>query len=346
MIRVALVGCGRFAERHHLRQYAELRDRVEFVAFVDPERDRACLLRDRANAGEVCREIGELPGPECIDYVDVCVPHRYHHPIGLELLRAGYNVLLEKPLALSTDECDDLIAAAERKGVRLGVGMHTRFSPPWIAVRDFVRAGNAGAPLFASAAFNSNLASFHEGGGAATPWRGLADAGGGALLDLGIYPADFFIWTFGDPVLVQGMRLAHSPSDPDSGRRGSEMTGFVTAEMTGSVVVSIQATWDYPQVKLPPGINDVGLSCRIVCEGGVLVAPDNVEGRPAVFYPGKGRGPVLVDMPEVEPELSQVVSSAEKREEFPITGREGRRSVALIEAALDSIATRRAVSPR
>ena len=165
-------------------------------------------------------------------------------------------------------------------------------------------------------------------------------------MDLGIYPADFFIWTFGEPVLVQGMRMPDSPSDPDGGRRGSEMTGFVTAEMTGGVVVSIGATWDYPQMKLPPGINDMGLSCRIVCEGGVVVTPDNIQGRPAVFYPAKGRAPVFLDMPKVEPELSQVVSSAERRGEFPVTGREGRRSVAFIQAALDSIATGRAINPR
>jgi len=345
MIRVAIVGCGRFAERYHLRQYGELGDRVQLVAFVDPDADRAHLLQTRAGTGKTYRDIKGLPGPDQVDYVDVCVPHRFHLPVGLSLLEAGHNVLLEKPMALSTDECDQLIGAAERKGLRLGVGMHTRFSSSWAAVREFIRAGRGGTPLFASAAFNSSLASFHEGGGAATLWRSSADGGGGALIDLGIYPADFFVWSFGDPVVVQAMRLRNSPSDPAGGERGSEMTGFVTAELEGGVIVSIQATWDYPEVKLPPAVGVGGISCRIVFEGGVLLAPDRVQGHPAVFYPAKGDGPVLLEMPEIEPELSQVVSSVEKGREFPVTGLEGRRSVAFIEAALDSITTGRGVVP-
>lgn len=346
MVKIALVGCGSFAQKQHLRQYSALEDRVELVAFVDPDSERASEFRKRVGTGEVCRDISELPGPDGLDYVDVCVPHRFHLPIGLSLLKAGHNVLLEKPMALSTDECDQLIGAADHNHVRLGVGMHTRFNSSWVAVREFVRSGKSGVPLFASAAFNSSLASFHKGGGAATPWRGSAEGGGGALVDLGIYAADFFAWTFGDPLRVQAMRLAKSPSDPAGGQRGSEMTGFITAELKGGVVVSIQATWDYPEAKLPPALDDKGFSCRIVCERGVLLVADHTQGGRPAFYSTESDEPIPLEMPDVEPELSQVVSSAEKRDEFPVSGREGRRSVAFIEAALDSIASGRAVTPR
>jgi len=345
VVKIAIVGCGRFAERHHLRQYSSLADRVQLVAFVDPDQDRTRMFRKAAGSGQAYHDVSELPNPDQIDYVDVCVPHRFHLPVGLALLEAGHNVLLEKPMAPSTAECDELIGAADANRLRLGVGMHTRFHPSWAAVREFIQSGKAGRPLCASGAFNSNLASFHEGGGAVSPWRSSTEGGGGAVLDLGIYLADIFLWTFGDPVLVQAMRVANSPSDPPGGRRGSEMTGVVTAELEAGVIVSFQATWDHPKVKLPPGANGGGMSCTIVCEGGVLLAPDQAQEHPAVFYPSGQKAPVLLEMPEIKPELSQVVSSVENGEEFPVTGREGRRSVAFVEAALDSIATRTGVVP-
>jgi len=346
MTKVAIVGCGRFAENSHLGPYLKLADKVALVGFVDRDLERARMFAGRAGTGEVYRDISDLPGPGEIEFVDVCVPHRHHVPVGLALLDRGHNVLIEKPMALSTADCDRLIKAADGKGVRLGVGLHTRFDPCWVAMRTFVLAGGAGRAIYAAASFCSNLPAFNDGGGALAPWRASADGGGGALPDLGIYVADILAWTFGDPVLVQAMRSPRSPTDPPNGKRGSEMTALVTAELEGGVVVAMQATWDHPQAKLPPALSSDGIVCRVVCEDGVIVAPDRVLGHPVVFYPAGGGAPVYVEIPNVEPEIAQVVSAAEERREFPVTGREGRRSVAFVEAALDSIAARTGVAPR
>ena len=158
--------------------------------------------------------------------------------------------------------------------------------------------------------------------------------------------ADIFVWTFGDPVLVQAMRVPHSPSDPAGGQKGSEMTAVVAAELEGGLVASLRTTWDYPAVDLPPVLEGAGVTCKIVCEGGVLFTPDPASESRAAFYAVGKKEPLLLEMPKVEGELSQVVSSIEHGREFPITGVEGRRSVAFIEAALDSISRRTGVKPR
>lgn len=346
MVRTAIVGCGRFAENGHLRHYLTLGERVQLVGFVDLDESRARAFQEKAGTGEVYTDISQLPDSDCLDYVDVCVPHPYHLPVGLALINAGHNVLVEKPMALSTQECDALLRAARHKRAKLGVGMHMRYSAAWIAARDFVRSGRAGRPLYANGLFHSNIEQFHSGGGAREPWRAAPEAGGGAMMDLGIYLADIFAWIFGDPLKVQAMRVPNSPSDPAGGHRGSEMSVLVMAEMPAGVIASIQTTWDFPQVRLPSQFRMGGVCAQIICEDGVLLTPDPVQDYPVTFYARGKETPERIALPTVEPELTQVVDAMERGDDFPLSGREGRRAVAFAEAALDAIEQGIGIRPR
>ncbi len=137
-IRVAVVGVGDFG-RNHARVYRELPN-VDLVGLVDLNAERA---------GLVAAEFGTsaLPNIEAlegrVDAVSLAVPTAEHARIGCELLRRGIDVLVEKPMAVSVGEADELIAAARASKRVLQVGHLERFNPAVVAVEEIIRR-----PLF------------------------------------------------------------------------------------------------------------------------------------------------------------------------------------------------------
>jgi predicted dehydrogenase len=124
-LRVAVVGVG-YLGRHHARILSDTAG-VELVAIVDSNEPRA---REIA-AGCGARPLSDVAALDDlgVDAVTVATPTVSHHAIARRLLERGVPVLVEKPLARTLDEADDLIAAAARAGVPLAVGHTERFNP-------------------------------------------------------------------------------------------------------------------------------------------------------------------------------------------------------------------------
>src|SRR3954471_2120070 len=91
----------------------------------------------------------ELLARDDIDVVDIVVPSHLHHEIASAALRAGKHLLLEKPMALTLDQCDDLIRIAREKKRILAVGHELRLSSLWGKVKEMIDAGFVGDPLYA-----------------------------------------------------------------------------------------------------------------------------------------------------------------------------------------------------
>jgi predicted dehydrogenase len=137
-VRVAVVGAGEFG-RNHVRVYREM-DAVDLVGVVD---------RDSGRADSVAAEFGttaiasleELRGR--VDAVSVAVPTISHGEVGCQLMEMGFDVLVEKPMAATLAEADELLAAARRHGRILQVGHVERFNPAVVAVEPILNR-----PLF------------------------------------------------------------------------------------------------------------------------------------------------------------------------------------------------------
>ena len=137
-IRVAVVGCGEFG-RNHARAYREL-ESAELVGVFDQDAERA---------GKIAQEFGtrafsvieDLRG--AVDAVSVAVPTLAHTEVGCRLMEMGIDVLVEKPMARTLAEADELIATAKRKARILQVGHVERFNPAVRAVEPVVNR-----PLF------------------------------------------------------------------------------------------------------------------------------------------------------------------------------------------------------
>jgi len=140
-IRLAIIGCGAIAEQGHLPG-AMLAPEVEVAVLVDNDMGRAETLAARFGVGAAR---GGLDGIEKLaDAAILCLPHHLHCPVALDLMQRGMHVLVEKPMALTVSECDQMIAAAEQAGVVLGVGLMRRYFRCALFLKQVLTSGTLG----------------------------------------------------------------------------------------------------------------------------------------------------------------------------------------------------------
>jgi predicted dehydrogenase len=143
-LRVAVVGAGYISTRKHIPALIAERDRVDLVALADRDERAARKVAARFGIGGVYRDMVQMLEREQPHIVHVCTPPRTHMELAVAAATAGCNILIEKPMALSTKECDRIIAAATGAGVRVCVAHSDLFYPPVIRARRLVEQGAIG----------------------------------------------------------------------------------------------------------------------------------------------------------------------------------------------------------
>jgi len=138
-----------------------------------------------------------LVADPAVDVVYVATPHTYHHAHALLALNAGKHVLVEKPFTINAREAQEIVALAEARGLVVLEAMWSRFLPHMARMREILGDGTLGEVRKVAASHNQNLPK--------DPAHRLNDPalGGGALLDLGIYPVSFAFDVFGAPDSVR-----------------------------------------------------------------------------------------------------------------------------------------------
>lgn len=137
-----------------------------------------------------------LVADPAVDVVYVATPHTYHLAHALLALNAGKHVLVEKPFTINAREAREIVDLAESKGLVALEAMWSRFLPHMARLREIIHDGTLGEIRKITASHNQNLPR--------DPAHRLNDRalGGGALLDLGIYPVSFAFEVFGAPVNI------------------------------------------------------------------------------------------------------------------------------------------------
>jgi predicted dehydrogenase len=186
-VRWGIVGAGRVARTFALDVARTPGNRVETIAARDP--GRAGALRDAVAARRTSASYQALFEDPDVDVVYIATVNSVHHEHALRALDAGQNVVVEKPLALNAAQARDIARRAEAAGRFCMEGMWMRMHPLIRRARELVRTGSVGDVL----GVHAELSSAHP----YLPSDRLfdPDAGGGALLDLGVYPAHF-AWLF------------------------------------------------------------------------------------------------------------------------------------------------------
>ena len=186
-LSVGLIGCGRIAQQAHLPNLRRLPS-VELVAFADPEaeqRREAARLAPEAVAFASYEELLETD----VEAVVICLPNALHAIASIAALERGKHVYLEKPLATSSDEALAVIKAWQRAGVVGMMGFNYRFNKLYASVRDCVRSGVLGKPLFARSVFSTAPKDLPE-------WKMSGQSGGGVLFDLASHHLDLVRYFF------------------------------------------------------------------------------------------------------------------------------------------------------
>lgn len=147
-----------------------------------------------------CADWQELVSDPQLDAVGICLPTDMHASVAVAALSAGKHVFCEKPMALTTADCDRMSAAAEEHNRVLMIGQVLRFWPEYIRLREFVKSGEYGAPLSATLVRRCGMPDWSK-------WLPDEKRSGGAVLDLLIHDIDQALWIFGPPHRVAAKSL-------------------------------------------------------------------------------------------------------------------------------------------
>jgi predicted dehydrogenase len=184
-----IMGCGgianKFASDLPLSKHGEL------VAVGSRSGAKAEQFAARHGGVRAWGSYEELVADPAVDVVYVATPHPYHLDCALLAIRSGKHILCEKPIALNAKQTRRMIDAAAKQGVFLMEGMWTRFFPAMVRLRQWLSEGRIGKVLAVEADFGIR---FKVG-----PEHRINNPalGGGALLDLGIYPVSFASMIYG-----------------------------------------------------------------------------------------------------------------------------------------------------
>lgn len=212
MTRVGIVGLG-FMGKMHLRCYNALDD-VIVTAICDADEKRLTDTTGAAGNIEGAEAPLDLSGlalytdfekmlaEENLDAVSITLPTFLHRDFTVKALKAGVNVLCEKPMALNTAQCEDMISTAEEAGKILQIGHCVRFWPEYAKTKQIIESAEHGDAV---------ACSFRRL--AAPPtwswqnWLIDQEKSGGALIDLHIHDTDYVQYLFGPPKAVRSQAL-------------------------------------------------------------------------------------------------------------------------------------------
>lgn len=163
--------------------------------------------REAFAAKENCRafnRLEEMLADPAIDIVCICTPSGAHQDPALACIAAGKHCLIEKPLEVTLEKCDRIIAAAEEKGVKVAVVFPSRFYEQAMLLKEAVDKSRFGAIVLGDAYVKWHRSEAYY---KSNPWRGTWDLdGGGALMNQGIHSVDLLQWYMGPVKKVQAFR--------------------------------------------------------------------------------------------------------------------------------------------
>jgi len=329
--KAGIIGCGWFSH-FYARALPKFKERVQIEWVSDPDRARADALASKTG-GRVLTDYRE--GLDSAQIVFVLVPHPLHHPIVIDCFRAGCHVMVEKPIALTLEQADEMIEAGEDAGKVLMVAYPHRYRPSMRLFKNAVTDGRYGKLFMLDGLMEECMQGSFKG------WLARRETlGGGVFFSSSPHMLDVITWIAG-PVAQLSMVGTNSGSELDA-----EDTAISILKFESGVIATTRHIWAGPVsrawytmqaycrdaiVKLtttPTGdLVTQGVDCpwstRIVADtpGGSHTLLDNCEGL------------------EVAPEIEHFLDCVDTGQTPETDGRTARRLIELVLGAYERAQT-------
>ena len=199
-LKTGIIGCGKVGDFH--AKAFEALENSEFTAVCDNNIERARAFADRY--GVKAYDDIEAMIRECgLDVVSICTPHPLHANPAVIAADCGCNVLIEKPLASSLEDCDRIIEAGDRNHVTIGTMVQRRFYRPCMRIHQAIEDGKIGRPVLGMVTMLGwRDKNYYD----SDPWRGSwKGEGGGVMVNQAPHQIDLLQWYMGEVDEIYGV---------------------------------------------------------------------------------------------------------------------------------------------
>jgi predicted dehydrogenase len=322
---VCVIGCG-YMGRIHAACWTNI-PQVAVVAVADIQYERAKRLAERLNCSPY-QDFREAVARPDVDVVSVCIPTSLHADASIQAAEKGKHVLCEKPIALSLDDADRMIAAARRNQTKLGIGFMRRHSPVFDELKSLLAAGHFGRPVLYHATDVREL----------RPKKEMHDAAmnGGPVIDMAVHLFDLWEAIFGETcvsIQAQGLSLAKNRPEISHIRDTAVDTASLLATYRSGDIGSFLVSWG-----LPPKVNPPSLADRIFGPSGYAEICFGMEKQELIFVSEGGHRETLSTCEEnlYQRQINSFAESIRKGTPFPAGAEVGKAALRVALAALTS----------
>jgi len=245
-LKIGLIGTG-FIARSHLQAFSRFPERVQLTAVCDSREEAAREFAGEAKVDTVYLDPMRLLREADVDAVDICTPNHLHAPITIAAAEVGKHVLLEKPMAITMQECREMVEATEKAGVTFMVAQQLRYLPNYRGVRRLIGEGELGRIWGARTDtwLPAILSRSAPTPGSPQPgeqvrWRlDVKRSGGVSLIDNAIHFIDLFRYLIGDARRVFGTCWTDHPLFAG----GAEDRAMATIEFENGAIAHVSNSW-------------------------------------------------------------------------------------------------------
>ncbi len=329
-LKVGVIGCGSIAKHRHIPEYA-MNPNVEIVAFCDTVAERAHSFAEQYNA-KAYVDYTELLENKEIDAVSVCTPNVFHAPISIAALKAGKHVLCEKPMATSNEEAEAMISAANESGKKLMIGHNQRFVASHQKARKIIESGELGKIYSFRTAFGHGGPEQWSADGEHSWFFDKERAFIGAMGDLGVHKTDLLRFLIGEE-FVEAAAFVETSAKPNA---TVDDNAVCILKTESGMIGTLAASWSYN------GGEDN--STVFYAEKGTMRLEDDPEYSLIIDYKNGNSERHSLGAIQSNEEGKQTnthvveffVNSILEDTTPPVCGNEGKKSLAVILAALES----------
>lgn len=196
-MKVAVIGCGVIARTQHIPAYDKNPGaEIKYLVDIIPERTKE--LAEKYSIPYTAADFREILGDKEIEAVSICTPNNSHATIAIECLKAGKNVICEKPAAVSFELAKKMKEAADQNGRILNIGVVNRFNTAVNKIKEMIEAGELGKVYHINCSFREHRSIPGLGGQFTTREK----SGGGVLIDWGVHFLDLIFYSIGLPKIL------------------------------------------------------------------------------------------------------------------------------------------------